>query len=209
MVDHPNFANEAYGWHFQYLTIIGITLATMTFTAGLAADLLSSRRLFLVKNILSVCGTPLEVLIAVLYWGLKMVDEKLVVPEWAETALIPDLGFHAVPALALVIDLLLFSPPWTITAMPSFGLATSIAFAYWFWVEQCYRYNGWYPYPLFEKLTTPWRVALFLVSAALMTLNTALLKWLYSKVNGEHKPAMSEAQFDKEQKATNGSLKGS
>lgn len=45
----------------------------MTFAAGLGADLFASRRLFLVKNMLSVCSTPLEVLIAVLYWGLKIV----------------------------------------------------------------------------------------------------------------------------------------
>ncbi|EEP81211.1 conserved hypothetical protein [Uncinocarpus reesii 1704] len=42
----------------------------MTFAAGLAADLLRSQRLFLVKNMLSV-------------------DERLVVPEWSETALLP------------------------------------------------------------------------------------------------------------------------
>lgn len=150
-------------------------------------------------------------------------------PEWAETALLPglsvhsplgalrktksppDLGFHAVPGLALVLDLLLFSPPWTITAMPSFGLSTTIAFAYWFWVEQCYSYNGWYvclklsprrqlvtsgacsyryPYPLFEKLSTPWRLALFLVSASLMVLNTSLLKYVYGKLNGKLEPDM-------------------
>ncbi|WEW61351.1 hypothetical protein PRK78_006841 [Emydomyces testavorans] len=66
--------NDAYGWHFQYLTIIGLTLATLTFAAGLGADIFLSRRLFLVKNVLSVCSSPLAVLIAVLYWGLKMVN---------------------------------------------------------------------------------------------------------------------------------------
>lgn len=66
-------SNEAYGWHFQYLTVIGLTLATLTFTAGLLADMTLSARLFLVKNLLSVCSAPMEVLISILYWGIRLV----------------------------------------------------------------------------------------------------------------------------------------
>lgn len=65
--------SDAYGWHFQFLTIIGLSLATVTFAAALLADLTLSRRLFLFKNLLSVCSAPLEVLISILYWGLKFV----------------------------------------------------------------------------------------------------------------------------------------
>lgn len=64
---------DAYGSHFQYLTIIGLSLSTMTFTAALLADLLLSPKLFLVKNILAECSAPLEVLISVLYWGIRLV----------------------------------------------------------------------------------------------------------------------------------------
>jgi len=72
---HPS--NEAYGWHFQYLTVIGLGLSTLTFACGLLADLTLSRRLFLAKNILSVCSCPMEVLISVLYWGLRMVSNTI------------------------------------------------------------------------------------------------------------------------------------
>jgi hypothetical protein len=41
------------------------------------------------------------------------------------------------------VDLLFLSPPWTISALPSLGLSGTIAFGYWFWVEQCFYYNGW------------------------------------------------------------------
>lgn len=54
-----------------------------------------------------------------------------------------DLGFHAVPSIVMLVDLLLLSPPWTISALPSLGLSSIIAFGYWFWVEQCFSYNGW------------------------------------------------------------------
>ncbi|KAG5293112.1 integral membrane protein [Histoplasma capsulatum G186AR] len=184
IIDHPNLASEAYGWHFQYLTIIGLCMATLTNLVGLAADVFLSIRLFAVKNVLLVCSAPMEVLISVLYWGLKIIDAKLVRPDWVELSTEADIGFHAIPAIVLAIDLLYLSPPWSIGAIPSMGLASIIAFGYWFWVEKCYQYNGWYPYPIFEMLTTGWRINLFLFSAILMTINTLLLKHLYGRMNG-------------------------
>ncbi|RMJ28636.1 integral membrane protein [Aspergillus sp. HF37] len=74
--------NEAYGWHFQYLTVIGLSLSTLTFAVALLADLTVSPRLFLVKNLFSVCSAPMEVLISVLYWCLRLIDERLVLPSW-------------------------------------------------------------------------------------------------------------------------------
>lgn len=69
-------SNQAYGWHFQYLTVIGLTLSTFTFATALLADVTLSRRLFLVKNLLSVCCCPMEVLISVLYWGLRVASSN-------------------------------------------------------------------------------------------------------------------------------------
>lgn len=48
-------------------------MATLTNLVGLAADVFLSIRLFAVKNVLLVCSAPMEVLISVLYWGLKIV----------------------------------------------------------------------------------------------------------------------------------------
>lgn len=113
-----------------------------------------------------------------------MIDPALVVPPELELPLLPDLGFHAIPSLLLVVDLLFLSPPWTVTALPAVGLSSVIAFAYWFWIEVCYARNGFYPYPLFELLGTEQRVALFTASAALMVGSTMVLKWAYGRVNG-------------------------
>jgi hypothetical protein len=41
-----------------------------------------------------------------------------------------------------------------------------------------------YPYPLFTMLDTTQRIGLFSVSALLMAVVTAMLKWLYGRVNG-------------------------
>jgi len=184
LVDNPSLANESYGWHFQYLTILGLLMATLTFTAGICADITASPTLFLAKNILSVCSAPMEVLISVLYWSICSYDRSLVVPEWAVLSLPADIGFHLIPSLILTIDLLFLSPPWTISALPAIGLSSCIAFGYWFWVELCHSHNGWYPYPLFDQLDTTGRVILFSGSAAVMTMNTVILKWLYGRING-------------------------
>jgi FAR-17a/AIG1-like protein len=67
---HPNRINQSYGWHFQFLTIIGISvpvpaliypgllIATISFAAGAVADLTESKILFKVKNYLLVVAAP-------------------------------------------------------------------------------------------------------------------------------------------------------
>lgn len=142
LFDFPTFINSSYGWHFQYLTIIGLTLAFLTFVFGFLADITLSPRLFLIKNSLSLCSAPLEVLISVLYWGISAIDKKLLVPPEIYISPYADVGFHAMPAILLTIDLLFLSPPWTINALPAMGLSSTLAVAYWAWVEQCYKYNG-------------------------------------------------------------------
>ncbi|KAE8140778.1 FAR-17a/AIG1-like protein-domain-containing protein [Aspergillus pseudotamarii] len=184
MHENPNHANEAYGWHFQYLTVIGLSLSTLTFAIGLLADVTLSARLFLIKNLLSICSAPLEVLISILYWGLRVIDERLVVPDWAVIPLNADISFHAIPSIVLLIDLFLLSPPWTISILPALSLSSTIAFGYWFWIERCFSYNGWYPYPIFEQLPFEGRIGLFALSAVVMALSTGTLKWLYGRVNG-------------------------
>ena len=142
LIDFPTHINASYGWHWQYLTILGLTVAYATFVFGLLADLTLSPRLFLIKNTLSLCSAPLEVLISILYWGICMIDRTLVVPPEIHLAPLADFGFHAAPSILLVIDLLFLSPPWTINALPAMGLSSTIAVAYWAWVEQCYKHNG-------------------------------------------------------------------
>ena len=62
------------------------------------------------------------------------------------------------PSIALAVDLLFFSPPYTIAFLPALGFSGCIAFGYWFWIERCYQFNNFYPYPLFEILSTAERI---------------------------------------------------
>lgn len=108
---------------------------------GFLADLTLSQTLFNAKNIISVCSTPLEVLISILYWGISIIDKRLLFPEELQLPFLPDFGFHAMPAIMLTLDLLLFSPPWTIKFQGAVALSTVLAFAYWGWIEYCFSYN--------------------------------------------------------------------
>ena len=81
LVDNPTLVSASYGWHFQYLTIIGLTICTVSFVCGSLADVSESQTLFKIKNGLSVCAAPMEILISILYWGLRLIDKRLVVPE--------------------------------------------------------------------------------------------------------------------------------
>jgi len=184
LIDFPTMINDSYGWHWQYLTILGLTVAYATFIFGFLADVTLSPKLFFIKNSLSLCSAPLEVLISVLYWGISAIDKTLVVPPEIHIAPIADVGFHAMPSILLTIDLLFLSPPWTIHALPAMGLSSTIAVGYWAWVEQCYKHNGFYPYPLFGQLDTLQRVILFTAAASTMTASTITLQWLYGRVNG-------------------------
>ncbi|RDW64208.1 hypothetical protein BP5796_10710 [Coleophoma crateriformis] len=144
LLDFPTFINSSYGWHFQYLTILGLSVATLTFVCALLADLTLSPTLFRAKNILALCSTPLEVLISILYWGISAIDRSLVVPPEIHIAPWADIGFHAMPSILLTLDLLFFSPPWTLGHVPAMGLSSAIAVGYWAWVEECFRHNGLY-----------------------------------------------------------------
>lgn len=138
---NPLPATEQFGGNFQFLTIIGLAFACTSMALGFLADLTLNRTLFNAKNIISVCATPLEVLISILYWGISFIDKRLLFPEDLELPFLPDFGFHAMPAIMLTLDLLLFSPPWTIKFHGAVALSTALAFAYWAWIEYCFVHN--------------------------------------------------------------------
>ncbi|KAF2133946.1 hypothetical protein P153DRAFT_101364 [Dothidotthia symphoricarpi CBS 119687] len=187
--------NESFGWHLQFLTIIGLSISTLCFAVGLFADITNpsplSRTLFTAKNYLLLVAAPIELTISILYWGLRTIDIALVVPPDLPLPPLPtDIGFHLVPAVVLSLDAVLLSPPWptspvnTQAPLLTLGLSTGIAFGYWWWIELCYSHNGFYPYPLFGLLSTVQRIGLFAVSGATMWAVGGGLRVLYAWVNG-------------------------
>lgn len=78
---YPTPQQQQFGGSFQFLTIIGLAFALTSMTLGFLADLTLNRTLFAAKNVVSVCSTPLEVLVSILYWGISLIDKRLLFPE--------------------------------------------------------------------------------------------------------------------------------
>lgn len=142
--NHRNPLHHGFGGPYQFLTFIGLSISTTTFGVGLLADIFRRKHLFALKNILSVCATPLDVLVSIMYWGLRAVDKKLVVPPGHELPFLPDFGLHAMPAFMLILDLMLLSSPWSVKAYSALSLSSVLALLYWGWIEYCFSINGWW-----------------------------------------------------------------
>jgi hypothetical protein len=141
----PNITNPLHngvGGSFQFLTIIALFMTTLTFFVSILGDLYPSKQLFALKYALSVCATPLEVLIGIGYWSIYAIDKTKVVPPGHGIALLPNLGLHAVPAIMLTLDMLA-GPVWPIKASTVHVLDTMFFLLYWAWLEYCYSFNKW------------------------------------------------------------------
>ena len=83
---------------------------------------------FTIKNYIALVATPIEIVVSILYWGLRLIDTGLVVPpDLPLPPFIYDLTFHLFPAIFLTTDALLLSPPWPSSPMnPQAPLLTLI-----------------------------------------------------------------------------------
>lgn len=88
---------------------------------------------------------------------------------------------HLTPAVVLLIDFLLFSPPVKRTVSEAITMSGVIGVAYWFWVERCYQHNGWYPYPFFSLMAVYQRLALFIVSCSVAAMTIVILSRVSNK----------------------------
>jgi hypothetical protein len=65
-----------------------------------------------------------------------------------------DIGFHLLPALFLLADYYVLPPKQALQvrsdlALITFGGSLSL---YWLWLAICYQRNGYWPYPILEKI---------------------------------------------------------
>jgi hypothetical protein len=101
----------------------------------------------------SLIGTPIEGFVAIMYWGLMIVDPSLLMPPDPEFYL-PfklDISIHGLPAVYLWLDFLCFSPPFPKAAKP-FALSTAAVTGYTLWMEFAASKNGRFPYPFLGEL---------------------------------------------------------
>lgn len=186
LVAYPNHVNLSFGWHLQYLTIIGLSLFLLTFLAGLTADVSMNRSFFAFKNALSTLCTPLETLVSVLYWSIVSYDRRLLMPDNLILNLSrkADIGFHFNPAFFLLIDYLLLSPPFRIGAFTALGIFSAFGVAYYQWLQYCHQRNSFWTYPLFEPLSPNQRFGVVAVSTILCWCSFLILRVAWARTNG-------------------------
>lgn len=195
---------NGFGWHFQYITNIGLGLSTISFALGALADITSSSTIFKIKNTLSVLGAPLEVTVTILYWGIVAMGRSLIVQAGFKLPLLLNLGFHLAPAIFQSLDYILFSPPWTLSTSGLAALSAAFAYGYRCWADYCHSRNRcivrlllvlisgakltwsfWrYPYPLLEVLNTPQQLLLHSLTGMLVFASSCILNRAYTKANG-------------------------
>ncbi|RKF64544.1 UPF0641 membrane protein [Golovinomyces cichoracearum] len=175
---HPTTVTKAYGGQWQFLTVLGLTLSCATFLFGLLADITLYAPLLFLHHKLALCSTPLETVVSIVYWTLSIIDPNLLVSPGIHIGLSADFGLHAMPTILLILDLILFSPPWTISISQAAAISSTVGASYWMFLEHCFSQNEFYPYPLLGKLNLVQRATLFFFCAILMALNSLLLQRL-------------------------------
>ncbi|GAN10774.1 integral membrane protein [Mucor ambiguus] len=137
-----------YGGHFQFLTVVGLLVTTLSFTVRII-NLLTGT-LGPVYEALTAIATPVEGLISALYWPIVLYDKKMLVPDDTifDLPLALDISLHLIPTIVCWADFMIFNTkfkrsPIHILAIYAFTMA------YFVWVNVCYEHNGYWPYPLF------------------------------------------------------------
>ncbi|KAJ3913507.1 FAR-17a/AIG1-like protein [Lentinula edodes] len=206
------FISTQYGGHLQYLTIQGLFITCATTLISLLMDLFPSFRLFglqaltenylpfaalkPLKRILLIIAMPLSITISSIYWPLLLLATQLILqngssepsssPHAPQPLLrIPlpmDLSLHAVPALTLLADFLLFEKKYTRKEIRYGGTGISVVYTvfYAWWVERCAGFNGGrFPYPFLTDNPFEIRLAIY-VGAGMLAFSSF---WLINRVH--------------------------
>jgi hypothetical protein len=122
-----------------------------------------------------------------LYWSIHFYDRTLLVdPAVApQLPVLVDMGFHLIPTLLLMVDTLFFSPPWDANALSALMAFSAFAGGYWMWIEHCYSFNNFYPYPMMGMMNSKQRALLFSFATLLCWSSFLTVRAIYRTVNGE------------------------
>jgi hypothetical protein len=127
---------------------------------------------------------PVEITISAIYWPLILLAPQLMLPPDLARApdadvtaaaagqplvflpLWMDLGLHAVPAAALIIDFFVlerkYRPP--MSTWVAFAVAGTFTTAYVTWAEHCAAINGKFPYPFLTIMSFEDRTKIYAAS---------------------------------------------
>ncbi|UZJ57387.1 hypothetical protein CBS101457_006707 [Exobasidium rhododendri] len=187
-----------FGGHYQFLTILGLWVSRLGMGLALISDVMPSNNLLRkTKAMVCVAALPTETLISILYWSIMTISPDLLVPplrvvdpdnpaqfimKTVRIPLLADLSMHAAPAIFLLVDYLVFSPPFPKSIRPTL-ISASVTISYCVWAEVCAYNNGNYPYPLLEVLSAPARLALYVACAAIFVGVLGVVRLLHGLID--------------------------
>ncbi|KAG2020360.1 hypothetical protein CC2G_005714 [Coprinopsis cinerea AmutBmut pab1-1] len=182
------FIRNQYGGHLQYLTIQGLFIAIATMLIGVLTDVIPPLRPSLrsFRRSLFIAAMPLAVIISSIYWTLLVFFPDLIIasdvsatpePTSSDAAPVPfrlplsiDLGLHAVPALSLLLDFLVFEKKYSRKEVNIHVPVVVALYAvfYGLWVEHCASRNGnIFPYPFLTQNPLKVRIVIYAGAAFL------------------------------------------
>ncbi|TCD60534.1 hypothetical protein EIP91_009930 [Steccherinum ochraceum] len=168
------------GGHFQFLTIQGLAVAFITMLLSMLADLVPVLSLVKrAKRAVFMIAMPLAVVISTIYWTLLFTAPNLILraeeaepssstktPQLSRIPVEMDVSLHAVPAISLLLDFFLLERKYTPKQAIYGGFIVAAVSGLWYawWVEECAKYNGAFPYPFLTF--NPFHIRIAIYSAA-------------------------------------------
>ncbi|KAJ7751955.1 FAR-17a/AIG1-like protein [Mycena metata] len=159
-----------YGGHFQYLTIQGLAVAWLTMAVGLLEDFVPSiKGIRAIKRTLFIAAMPIATVVSSIYWTLLLTFPHLILqalPESPDSPMVlplrVDLSLHAVPAISLLLDFMVFERKYGRSASLS-AVPITVFCTVWYgwWVELCASKNGTFPYPFLTLNPLETRIGIY------------------------------------------------
>ncbi|KAJ4488087.1 FAR-17a/AIG1-like protein [Lentinula aciculospora] len=194
------FISTQYGGHLQYLTIQGLFIACATSLLSLIIDLLPSLSVLnLLKRIMLIVSMPLSIVISSIYWPLLFLASQLILQDDETTGREPsssstssqllriplqlDLCLHAVPAITLLADFVLFERKYSRNELRYGATSVSVFYTmfYSWWVERCAGFNGGrFPYPFLTDNPIEVRLAIYAGAGTLALASFWLINRLHA-----------------------------
>ncbi|KIY68120.1 hypothetical protein CYLTODRAFT_421881 [Cylindrobasidium torrendii FP15055 ss-10] len=195
-LDIHHTLGSGYGGMSIFLTIHALFAAIFTMIFGALSDVfprVTALRSF--KRGLMMLAMPLGAVVSTIYWSLLLFFPNLIMPNnMAASATEPssmdaapfriplniDLGLHALPGTALVIDFFLFEDKYTAKTVREYALLVAVGatIAYTSWEEYCSSINGSHPYP-FLNVPLPIRLCIYAGATGIAYGSFRVLNWLH------------------------------
>ncbi|KAI9499571.1 FAR-17a/AIG1-like protein [Zychaea mexicana] len=171
-----------FGGHFQYLTILGLSTATIAFLFRLFMCFMPGVFEAAYEFVFNL-ALPLEGLVCCLYWGMSLIDPTFITPkDMPPIPLIVDCTLHLYPAVFLWIDFLIFNTEFRRSARHVTAIYGS-GISYYVWSCICHSMNSHYPYPFLDKMSEQQRIMFYAVASTLAWCMYEIGALLHSKLH--------------------------